>query len=59
MDDCHLRDLMHAVIEPPASTAATEPSLIKMGFPCHAGSTMIWAVGSVTGFGDFSHVFFN
>ena len=37
LDDCHLRDLLHAQLEPPPSTAATEPSLIKMGFPCHAG----------------------
>ncbi len=39
LDDCHFRDLLHAQLEPPPSTAATEPSLIKMGFPCHAGIT--------------------
>ena len=37
MDDVHLRDLLHSFLEPPASAEAAESSLIKMGFPCHAG----------------------
>ena len=37
LDDIHLRDLLHAQLEPPPSTVGTEPTLIKMGFPCHTG----------------------
>lgn len=37
LDDVHLKDLLHAQLEPPPSTLGTEPTLIKMGFPCHTG----------------------
>ena len=37
LDDIHLKDLLHAQLEPPPSTLGTEPTLIKMGFPCHTG----------------------
>ena len=45
LDDVHLKDLLHAQLEPPPSTLGAEPTLIKMGFPCHTGikqfSTML------------------
>ena len=37
LDDVHLKDLLHAQLEPPPSTLGAEPTLIKMGFPCHTG----------------------
>ena len=41
LDDVHLKDLLHAQLEPPPSTLGTEPTLIKMGFPCHTGFATI------------------
>lgn len=38
LDDLHLRDLLSQQLDPPVSTAKQENSLIRMGFPSHAGS---------------------
>ena len=37
LDDLHLRDLLSQHLDPPASAANSESSLIRMGFPSHAG----------------------
>lgn len=37
LDDLHFKDLLAAHLDPPPSAAATESSLIRMGFPSHAG----------------------
>jgi transcription initiation factor TFIIH subunit 2 len=37
LDDLHFKDLLAAHLDPPASAAAAESSLIRMGFPSHAG----------------------
>ena len=37
LDDIHLRDLLTQHLDPPASATNTESSLIRMGFPSHAG----------------------
>jgi len=37
LDDVHLRELLHAHLEPPPSAVAAEASLVKMGFPSHTG----------------------
>ena len=38
LDDLHLRDLLSHHLDPPASATNSESSLIRMGFPSHAGS---------------------
>ena len=37
LDDVHLKDLLSQHLDPPPSAAAVEASLIRMGFPSHAG----------------------
>ena len=37
LDDLHLRDLLSQHLDPPASATNAESSLIRMGFPSHAG----------------------
>jgi len=37
LDDLHFKDLLVAHLDPPQSAATTESSLIRMGFPSHAG----------------------
>ena len=37
LDDLHLRDLLTQHLDPPASATNAESSLIRMGFPSHAG----------------------
>ena len=37
LDDLHLRDCLSHHLDPPASSVSTESSLIRMGFPSHAG----------------------
>ena len=37
LDDLHFKDLLAAHLDPPASSAMAESSLIRMGFPSHAG----------------------
>jgi len=37
LDDLHLRDLLSHHLDPPASATNAESSLIRMGFPSHAG----------------------
>jgi transcription initiation factor TFIIH subunit 2 len=51
LDDSHFRDLLHAQLEPPPSSAAAEASLIKMGFPCHSGHQSEAAPESHSGLG--------
>ena len=37
LDDLHFKDLLASHLDPPASSAMAESSLIRMGFPSHAG----------------------
>jgi len=37
LDDMHFKDLLAQHLDPPPSAAAAESSLIRMGFPSHAG----------------------
>ena len=37
LDDLHFKDLLASHLDPPASAAMAESSLIRMGFPSHAG----------------------
>jgi len=37
LDDLHFKDLLAGHLDPPPSAAAAESSLIRMGFPSHAG----------------------
>lgn len=37
LDDVHFKDLLAAHLDPPPSAALAESSLIRMGFPSHAG----------------------
>ena len=37
LDDLHFKDLLASHLDPPASSVMAESSLIRMGFPSHAG----------------------
>ena len=37
LDDLHLRDMLSQHLDPPASATDLAASLVKMGFPSHAG----------------------